>query len=185
MIKAATKLLSASQFMLLPAPSNGARQELLLGKVVSMPPPSFQHGEVQLAIGALLQAFIRKHQLGRIVTESGVRTTRRPDSVRGPDLAFWSKQRLPLNAEVEGYPEVPADLIVEIVSESKRRRAMRRKLKEYFDSGVKLIWVVDIESHSVSVFQKAGKGITLLEDNEIDGGNVLPGFRCNISDFFN
>lgn len=184
MIKTASRLIDAEAFQSIPDPSNGVRQELIAGKVVTMPPPSFRHGEALLSIGAILQAFIRKHRLGRIVTESGVITERDPDSVRGPDIAYWSKERLPLGVAVDGYPEVAADIVVEIISESKRRRAVKRKLKEYFSCGIRLVCVVDLEERTLTIYDNPKKGQLFENDAVVEGGDVLPGFRCSVGEFF-
>ena len=41
------KLLTAEEFAKLPDPPDGSRQALVRGEVVTMPPPSFVHAQVQ------------------------------------------------------------------------------------------------------------------------------------------
>lgn len=180
----ATKRYTVEEFMRLPDPPDGSKQELVQGEIVTMPPPHFDHGEVQLAIGSLHREFVRKHKLGRVTTESGLITERDPDSVRGPDVAYWSKERVPLGQKVEGYPDTPADLCVEVVSEKKRRGALRRKLKEYFKRGVRMVWVIDVESQSVTSYRTPKLGKVILDDGALEGEDVLPGFKCTVADIF-
>src|SRR5207249_4297108 len=90
MATAPTKLLTAEEFFRLPEPPDGSKQELVRGEIVTMPPPGFRHGDVQLAIGSLLRQFVRANRLGRVTVESGVVTEDDPDTVRGPDVSFWS-----------------------------------------------------------------------------------------------
>jgi Uma2 family endonuclease len=177
-------LLTAEEFFALPEPSDGSRQELVRGKVVTMPNPGFEHGEVQLAIGALLRGFAKSQGLGRVVTESGVVTDRKPDTVRGPDVSFYSKERLPLDKRVIGYHDQAPDLCIEVVSPSNTKKELRAKIKEFFFAGVRMVWVIDPEDRSVTILRAPDEGRTLWGDSLFDGGDVLPGFSCKVSDLF-
>jgi Uma2 family endonuclease len=46
-----SRLMTAEEFAELPNPEDGSRQELVNGVVITMPPPSFYHGQVCLRIG--------------------------------------------------------------------------------------------------------------------------------------
>ena len=94
MATVAQRLVTAEEFARLPDPLDGSKQELVRGRIVTMPPPGFEHGDIQLNVGALLKVFVRPKRLGRVVTESGIITERGPDTVRGADVSFWSKERL-------------------------------------------------------------------------------------------
>jgi Uma2 family endonuclease len=180
----AHKLITADEFFRMPDPPDGSKQELVQGEIVTMPPPSFQHGDVQLAIGSILRQFVKAHSLGTVTVESGVRTERDPDSVRGPDVAFWSKERIPLNEKPVGYPEVAADLCVEVVSPSDRISQLRRKATEYLNHGVRMVWIADPEDQTVTIYRQPGDGRVLSDNAEITGEDVLPGFQCKIGEFF-
>ena len=180
----ATKMMTAEEFALRPKPANGSREELVRGEVVTMPPPSFRHGEIQLAIGSELRAYVRAHKLGRVTVESGVKTDEDPDTVRGPDVAFWGVVRLPVGTTPLVYAEFPADLVVEVLSPSNSHRKMATKVREYLEHGTRLVWVVDPHERNVTVYRKAGEGRLLWEAATIDGEDVLPGFECQVSEFF-
>ncbi len=178
------RLLSAEEFAKLPQPPDGSRQELVRGVVITMPPPGFRHGKRQLRIGALLDSHVRLNRLGQVVTETGVITERGPDSVRGPDVSFWSAQRLPLDFEPEVYPEIAADLTVEILSPGQSMRKLLKKLREYFKAGVRLVWVVDPKKRTVTVYRAVKEFYTLAEGDTIAGEDVIPGFECKVAEFF-
>ena len=180
----AQRLMTAEEFFLMPDPLDGSKQELVKGVIVTMPPPGFRHGDVQLAIGSILRAYVRANRLGRVTVESGVRTERSPDSVRGPDVAFWSSERVPLDEDPIGYPEVAADLCVEVRSPSDRMIELRRKAREYLEAGVRMVWIADPEDQSVTVYREPGEGRALSEDATISGDDVLPGFACRVGEFF-
>jgi Uma2 family endonuclease len=180
----AQKLITADEFFRMPEPADGSKQELVQGEIVTMPPTGYRHGRVQLKIGALLLSFVSSRGVGGVTVESGVRTERDPDSVRGPDISYWSVERVPLNESPIGYPEVPADLCVEVVSPSDRISQLRKKATEYLNCGVRMVWIADPEDQTVTIYRQPGEGRVLSDDAEITGEDVLPGFRCRIAEFF-
>jgi len=74
--------------------------------------------------------------------------------------------------------------VVEIVSPSNTKKELRAKIKEYFAAGVRTVWVVDPEDHSVTVLTSPDEGRTLYQSAELTGGDVLPGFNCKVSELF-
>src|SRR5262245_8647143 len=180
----AAKLLTAEEFALRPEPEDGSREELVRGEVVAMPPPGFRHGEVVLQIGFVLKSFLAGKKLGRVLAETGVRTEHDPDSVRGPDVSYWSFKRVPKSQKIVSYPKVAADLCVEVRSPSNTLRKLRGKVAEYLRVGVRMVWIVDPEDQSVTVYRQPGRGLKLRNDQLIDGEDVLPSFSCPVSQFF-
>jgi Uma2 family endonuclease len=184
MSTAAPPKLTAEEFFRLPEPPDGSKQELVRGEIVTMPPPGFRHSEVQVAIASELRSFARLHKLGRVTVESGVITEEDPDTVRGPDVAFWGVEALPAEQSPVGYADVPAHLVVEVMSPSDSRRKVAAKVAEYLASGSRMAWVVDFEDRSVTVYRKAGEGRLPWEDATITDEDVLPGFECRVAEFF-
>lgn len=178
------KLITAEEFFELPDPPDGSKQELVRGEVVTMPPPTFEHGEVQVNVAGYIWTFLKSNKIGRVVTESGTVTDRKPDTVRGPVISYYSKERLPLEQRVVKYADVSPDLCVEVISPSNTRKQMRDKIKEYFFAGVRMVWMVDPEDHSVAVFLAPNESRTVYENGTLDGGEVLPGFSCKVADLF-
>jgi Uma2 family endonuclease len=179
-----TKSVTAEEFALLPEPTDGTRLELVRGEVIRVSRPNWEHGEIAGNVGAAIKAYLRTNPIGRVATESGVITDRGPDTVRGPDVNFISKERMPLGERVNRFADQTPDLCVEIVSPSNTRRAMEDKIKEYFFTGAKVVWVVDPDERSVTVFTEPLEGKLLKGDKVLDGGAVLPGFSCKVSDLF-
>lgn len=184
MATVADKLLTAEEFRLLPDPADGSRQELVRGVVVMSPPPGFRHGVRQLRAGRILDQFVDENSLGRVTVESGVVTEEDPDTVRGPDVAFWSRERLPLEIEPEGYPEVAPDLCVEVLTRGRSLPKVMEKLVEYFARGVRLVWVLDTENRTLTVYRDTTEGKVLHQGAVLDGADVLPGFSRPVADFF-
>lgn len=110
--------------------------------------------------------------------------------VRGPDISFtrWDSVDDPttLDALPGPFLEVPPDLVVEVLSEGNTPREMQIKLGEYAAAGVKLVWYVDPDAKTVTVYPKGrerGKKVLGVGDT-LDGGKVLPGFALNVADLF-
>ena len=181
-IIAPKKLITAEEFFQLPDPGDGSQQELVRGEVITMPPPGGMHGVSCLKAGRRIGNFVDEHHLGTVTTnDTGFVTERNPDSVRGPDVAYWSRERLP---EVPvGYIETAPDLLVEVLSPSNTSKQIRSKLKEYFARGVRLVWVIAPEDRTLTIYQTPDEGRVLHESATATGEDVLPGFTCRVSDF--
>lgn len=173
MVEVLDKLLTAEEFAARPEPLDGSKEELLRGEVITMPPPKYRHGLIQLQIGYLLKCFVIPRKLGWVVVESGMVIERDPDSVFGPDVAFTSIERHPNRPE--GYLEIPPDLVVEVLSPDDRRKHVREKIKD---------WLVDPEMRTVTVYAGSLRGTEIDEAETITGGDVLPEFTCKVAEFF-
>lgn len=179
-----TKKLTAEEFFDLPEPKDGSKQELVRGEVITMAAPGVEHGEIQLALGSLIRVFLMSNKIGRVVTESGVVTEHNDDTVRGPDVSYYSKERLPLDKRVVKYNDQPADLCVEVKSPSNTMKQLKAKAKEYLFAGVRLVWIVEPEDRTVTVITDPLESRTLEPEATLDGGDVLPGFSCQVADLF-
>ena len=176
------KLVTAEEFAAFPEPLDGSKEELLRGEVITMPPPKGRHGLAQAQIAYLLKCLVTPRKLGWVITESGVVIERDPDSVFGPDVSFYSIARHPNRPE--GYFEIPPDLVVEVLSPDDRRKHVREKIKDYVKNGVKLVWLVDPDFRTVTVYAGSLRGTELDEAETITGGDVLPEFTCKVAEFF-
>lgn len=176
------KLLTAAEFAKLPDPPDGSKQELVKGRIVQMPPPRARHGELQLEIGARLREHVKPNRLGWVVTESGVVLDTDPDTVRGPDVSFYSITRVPQRQQ--GYFEIPPDLAVEVLSPDDRRPKVLAKIREHIDAGVTVVWLVDPDTTVVTVYTGNMRGVEHHAGDTLDGGDVLPGFTCPVADLF-
>ena len=175
-------LMTAEEFARRPQPADGSKEELVRGEIEKMPPTKGIHGIVQLRFGRLIGNFADEHRLGWVVTESGVVLDRDPDTVRGPDVSFYSNARQP--NPPEAYFEIPPDLVVEVLSPDDRPGKVRDKIAQYLASGVKLVWVADPQTRSVTVYPGTLPGSKLSESDTLDGGTVLAGFTARVADFF-
>ena len=178
-----TKLLTAGDLLRLY--SRGVRGELIRGVLCETMPTGQEHGEIAAILTAELVVFTRARKLGRITTsDAGVWLERDPDTVREPDIAYFSVERVPPDVRVTGYSETAPDLVVEIASPSDSRREVHDKARMWLSHGVRLVWVVHPDTRTVDVHWADRPVSTLGEDDALDGMDVLPGFACAVSVVF-
>ncbi|MEW4570071.1 Uma2 family endonuclease [Tautonia sp. JC769] len=161
------------------------RVELDRGGLIAMPLPGGRHGRIGSKILRRVGNFVEDHRLGETYTaETGFLLQRDPDTVRGADVAFVSRARLEPLGDPEGHLPLAPDLVVEIVSPSDRPGRIASKLTEWLDVGARMVWWVYPDRREVVEHRPglAPRAITAAED--LDGGDVLPGFRVRLADLF-
>jgi Uma2 family endonuclease len=175
-------LLTLKQYEQLPE-DDRYQEELVRGRLVREPKPATLHSLVQLRVGRLVDEFVERHGLGLTFVEAGFILSDDPPTVRAPDVSFVARDR------AYGYPSdrlgrTPPDLAVEIVSPSNRASALQEKVLDYFDAHVRLVWVIDPSSRTVTVYRSPSDIRVLRDAEELDGGDVLPGFRLPLAALF-
>lgn len=107
------------------------------------------------------------------------------NQVRMPDVAVILRSRLPDGKlPKEQICPVPPDLAVEVLSPGNTRKEMAKKLKTFFDSGVKMVWLADPRKRTVRIHTSPRDYIELQDDGTLDGGDILPGFSLSIREWF-
>ena len=182
-IALANDTMTAEEFLQMETPLAG-KYELVRGKVIHMPPPGLRHCDVKGNIYVLLRTFAKSTKCGRVFLEAGALLERDPDTVRGPDLSFYSVERMELDDENPKYNDMPPDLVVEVLSPNDRTGEVRRKLMEYFAAGVRLAWIVDPEDRTVTIHTEPLASRKLTADQTLTGGDVLLGFSTIVSVIF-
>ena len=160
------------------------RGELLKGVFIKMPPPGAEHGRIESRIGAYLLNFVEAHDLGEVfVGETGIYTSRNPDTVRGMDVAYISFERLKHN-QSPTYIDVAPELIVEVLSPHNRWSDIYNKVAEYFDIGTDMVWIVDPQRHELFVYRSLDDILRLTKSGTVTGQDVLPGFELSLAKLF-
>jgi Uma2 family endonuclease len=176
--------LTAAQFARLPALRDGSQRELIRGVVALLPAPGFRHRFYQGNAYTLLWEFADNTRFGIVTADANFPTGQDPDTVRGTDVGYWTVARLPLDTDLIGPPPVVPDLSVEVVSNTKKLAEARERMTEHLASGVRMVWIVEPEYHTVTVYRTPDEGRILHEMATLHGEDVLPGFQCRVADFF-
>jgi Uma2 family endonuclease len=161
--------------------------ELVDGKLVKKPMPGDEHGRIARFIMKRYDRLDPDEKLGRLwsATTFDVGTGWMPI----PDLGFMVAERVPSKSpkSVKGVP----DLVVEIHSPTDlrskaEREAAAQKIKDWQKVGVRLIWAINPQKKQVEVYQpQQAKPVQVLTgDDELEGGEVIPGFKLKVSELF-
>ena len=162
-------------------PEDGYKHELVDGEVVSVP-TSGEHDEVISRLNFLLYPLLTgKGYLS--CGQTGFRMA--SGNIRVPDLSFMSRERLPGGKASKGFADGAPDLCVEVLSPSERRGDILRKVGEFFESGARVVWLIDADARTVIEYLS-----DRLESRTYAGGDELaldvitPGFRLPTADLF-
>jgi Uma2 family endonuclease len=134
-------------------------------------------------LASMIHSFVKAHKLGRVSGPDGMMRLL-PGLVRIPDVAFVSWKRYSQRRGSRKMPQLVPDLAVEVLSEDNTPKEMSRKLDDYFDAGVRLVWFVDPRKRSVKVFTGKKSSKELRESETLTGGRVLPGFSVPLAELF-
>ncbi|CAN5880000.1 Uma2 family endonuclease [soil metagenome] len=165
-------------------PSDDFRYELVRGELRKMAPAGHEHGGVAINITVPLGAYVKQKGLGRVyAAETGFVLSRDPATVRAPDVAFVSKERL-TNLNRKGYFPGAPDLAVEVVSPSDVYAEVEEKVAEWLAAGTKAVWVVNPRQRTLRVHLRVTDLTVLTEDDVLEGGAVVPGWRLAVAEVF-
>ncbi len=148
-----------------------------------MAPPGYGHGFRQLLIGHYLKTFGIDKGHGEACAESGIILRRNPDRVVGVDAAFITNASLPVRLSPEGYLETIPELVVELRSKNDTPKEIADKNDEYFDAGVKLVWLVDEESRTVTAHRRSFPP-HVFRDVDTLTCEFIPGFAVPVANLF-
>ena len=165
--------------------SEGKRTELVEGELVVMAPAGGRHGRIANTIAYFLTQVSRDRKWGTVfAAETGFLLRRDPDTVRAPDVAFVSSERLGTDEAPAGFLKMAPDLAVEVVSPSDSAAAVQSKVEDWLGAGTRLVWVVYPDTRSVTVYRSLNEAEVLSEPDALDGAPVLPDFALPVSDLF-
>jgi Uma2 family endonuclease len=182
-------LLTFDQFEQLP--EFGAGYELVDGRLVQKPMPGEEHGRIADDLYFALRMFDKNWQLGRAWREITVKVRSDERNGRTPDLCYVLASRQP--PKTQNALEVVPDLVVEVWSPSdivneEARNSTRLKMRYWPDNGVRLTWCVDPARREVEVLHAAPTKQDFVQelstDDELDGEDIIPGFRLKLSELF-
>lgn len=167
-------------------PDDGKRHEIIEGDHYMTPAPRMKHQRISGRLFAALNGVAAARRLGEVFA-APCDVVLSDENVVQPDLVFVSSARADIVTEdnIQGAP----DLVVEILSDSSRKKdeVTKRKLYERFD--VVEYWIVDPELERVRLFkavqQRYGRATELSKEaSDVLTTELLPGFHLSVSELF-
>lgn len=144
----------------------------------------WNESRLAVLIATLLNSFVQPKKLGMVLGADGMLRLE-PGQIRIPDVAYISKQRYAGRTLTSGaFWDLGCDLAIEVISPSNTRREMERKLTDYFGAGVQVVWLVYPKVREVVVYTSPSHSTTLRGDDQLDGGEILPGFSVSVAQIF-
>lgn len=178
-----TRLMTAEEF-LTRAPQD-KRSELVKGEMIVMDPAGEEHGSEGMALAWRLAQFIATHKLGRsYMAETGFVLSRNPDTVRAPDFAFVSKERVPQGSRRRGFFEGAPDLAMEVASPHESAEDIQDKVIDYLSAGTRMVIYMHPRSKTITIYRSLSDIRVLTIQETLDGGDVLPGFRVPLREIY-
>ena len=177
-------LTTANELLALPS-GMGQRYELILGELRILSPGGWKHGNVISNIHLKIATFVNQFDLGMTFgAETGFRLSVDPDTVLAPDVAFIAKKNVPASMPETGFWPGAPDLAVEVLSPNDRMGEVDEKIEAWLNSGCQAVWVVDPQLETVTVYNSRTDVALKTVGESLDGGHVLPGFECAVSELF-
>lgn len=177
------RLLTAEELLALP---NEKDFELLQGVLVERSMGN-ESSQIAVLLASALISFVRPRNLGWILSSDGgyVLPLDGRDTVRKPDVSFVGIGRFPAGQPLPtGYYKLAPDLAAEVLSPGDLVYEVDQKIAEYLNAGVRLVWVVHPVTRTVMVHRQDRSTYQLRDTDFLDGEEVLPGFRCLVSEIF-
>jgi Uma2 family endonuclease len=108
-----------------------------------------------------------------------------PGQIRAPDVSFIRWERLPSRqAPRPPIYAVAPDLAIEILSKGNTKREMDRKLRDYFQAGVRLVWYIKPNARTARAYTAVDEWMEIGPNDSLLGGEVLPGFELPLAQLF-
>jgi Uma2 family endonuclease len=163
---------------------NGTRRELM--------PNLPKHGDV---VAILFELLLKLRETAGILVRVEmpfvlVETSNWVKGSRVPDLVVYNLARIhaykAANPDWEDKPYVIIpDLCIEVVSKNDEYADVMEKVESYMTDGVRLVWVFEPRTQTVTVRTSGSAQATILHaDDTLDGGAVVAGFSVRVGDVF-
>jgi Uma2 family endonuclease len=145
----------------------GAREALLAGMIIYY-----------------LHLYLRKFPRGVVLGADGTLRLL-PGLVRAPDVCFISWDRIGADEFPDNpIPDLVPELAVEVLSRSNTRKEMVRKLLDYFNQGVLVVWLIDPRKKIAEIYRSPEEKDTIDINGVLECPEILPSFALPMADLF-
>lgn len=177
-----SQLMSIDEFMALPDSSG---YELVEGVLTERKPMGALSDYVATQFARHLGNFAADRDTGHVFgSETTYRCFGHEATGKRADASFIARGRLPAEQIPVSYIEIPADVVVEVISPRDLALDVEEKVRLYLRHGFGEVWVVYPETQTVYVYRKGEPVLALEAGAELQGRGPLAGFSCPVQRFF-
>lgn len=141
-----------------------------------------RHSGIGVRLIVRLGSFVEEHKLGGVYGPDATFVIGKRD--RLPDVSFISAKRIPPEGEPETKWNLAPDLAVEIISPNDIYSEVEDKIYEYFEAGVKQVWLISSEHKTVTIYNSPTQISVLIESDELTSEELFPGFKLKLKEIF-
>jgi Uma2 family endonuclease len=147
-------------------------------------PKSWLHGMVAAQAGARLAQYVEEHGLGSTYMLSGFDLGEISSAIAAPDVSFIRRDRLPADEEDDGYFPGAPDLAMEVIDHADTIDEVEGLRRDLIAAGCRMVILIDPKQRTVSVFRPNQREFVLTENDVVDGGDVVPGWKLVLREVF-
>jgi Uma2 family endonuclease len=157
--------------------------ELVDGELLKMSPSFLPEARVVRTILLLLGTFVLQGRLGEVFgPDVGYELT--PHRVRVPDVSFVGAEKLAAYGNHQEFAKLVPDLVAEVISPEVKYGYLQRKIRDYFEAGVRSLWIVDPEMQTVTVYRSRIDLRVLTTADTLSGDDTLHDFSYSVAELF-
>lgn len=146
-----------------------------------------RHSEAIIRLGQVLANWLDAHPeiAGKVVGgEARCRIATDPDTIIGIDVAYFrGRDHVELPDDAKFYDGPPV-LAVEVLSPSDEHGNINQRIRQFLAAGVAQVWIANPEFQTITVHRPDAEPVMYASQQEIDGGDDLPGFRVRVAALF-
>jgi Uma2 family endonuclease len=165
-------------------PDDGFNYEVVNGELVMSPKNNPEHGYICALLSSALLEHAKREKIGAVF-DSNTGFWMENENCRAPDISFVSKERLHGSKRpARSFFKFAPDLAIEVLSPNNTRSEIQERLRDFFASGTKLVWIIDPETKSAEICHGLEKRRLVGPNGELNGEEVVPGFRYKLTELF-
>lgn len=177
-----TKPISIGRFLNMPKKEDGNKYELVNGNLEKS---NHNITTKELKIVKNIRKSFSKTAFakagGEMESETKIVLSLNSNLVRIPDISFFTARQI-ADADDSNFP-IPT-FVIELISSNDGTYRVEKKILEYFEAGIQVIWVVYPEIKQVKVYTSP-KTVTINYDDDIcSGAPVIPDIKISVHEIF-
>jgi len=178
---AARILLSAEEFDNYPFEED-KRYELDEGELIEMTRPAYKHNRVLQKLLIELVLYLRQNPIGEALISENLYALS-PSTRRSPDVAVILGDHQAELRDAKVIHVIP-DIAAEVLSPSETPASIHRKMSQSFKAGVKEVWLIQPEDHTVEIWTGPKLPEQGLTGTDSITSALLPGFTLALPELF-